>query len=103
MKCVIQWIDEEGKPTPDSNDAVMMAHYHRPRWSLPGGGPGNTIIGYEEEIERSFPMCKEHYDRHVTPKLLWPLGGWSFEAIPSSNSLTPQTEAADAAPPVATR
>ena len=102
MKCTIQWIDEEGKPTPDQNDAVMMAHYHRPKWSLPGGGPGNTITGYHEEIERSFPICKEHYSR-VTPKLRWPVGGWSFEPIPSSSSITPPTEAASPAQPAATQ
>jgi len=87
MRCVIQWVDQDGKPTPDANDAVMMAHYHRPKWSLPCGGPGNQIIGYHEEIERSFPICEEHLAR-VTPDLRWPRGGWTFAPLETPASST---------------
>jgi hypothetical protein len=78
MKCKIQWIDDKGKPTPDENDAVMMAHYHTPIWGVPG--PNNRIIGYSEEIQESFPICAEHYAR-VAYSFRPPVGGWTFTPI----------------------
>ncbi len=75
--CKTQWISDEGKPTPDNNPAVMMAHYHEPIWSMPGGGIGNKITRHSDKIRDSFPICADHYAR-VTPEMLWPRGGWSF-------------------------
>lgn len=79
MKCQVQWIDPKtGKFTPDDNEAVMMAHFHEPIWGTPG--PDNSIKGYSDKIQDSFPICAEHYarvDRHFRP----PLGGWTFEPI----------------------
>lgn len=76
MKCAIQWIDKQGNSTPDDNPAVAMAHFHKPIWALPCGGPGNKIIGYSDEIERSFPICQAHLDRvDATFK------GWSFTLL----------------------
>jgi hypothetical protein len=80
MKCQIQRIDEKGKPTSDDNDAVMIAHAHEPKWSLPCGGLGNKIIGYSAEIRDSFPICAAHYAR-VTHTMRFPAGGWSFSGI----------------------
>lgn len=79
-KCRIQWISDEGKPTPDNNAAVMIAHSHEPIWSMPCGGIGDKIIGYSERIHDSFPICANHYSR-VTPEMLWPHGGWSFTKV----------------------
>jgi hypothetical protein len=62
MKCQIRWIDEKGKPTPDENDAVAMAHFHKPIWSVPTGAPDNRIMGYSDEIQESFPICQAHLD-----------------------------------------
>jgi hypothetical protein len=77
MKCQIQWIDTEtGKPTPDDNDAVAMAHAHKALWSLPCGGIGNRVIGYSQEIHQSFPICAHHLAR-MKPE--W--NGWSVTPL----------------------
>jgi hypothetical protein len=76
MKCQIQWVNKQGNPTPDENEAVAIAHFHKPIWALPGGGPGNHIVGYSEEIEREFLICQEHLDA-VGPDFK----AWSFSPI----------------------
>lgn len=78
--CKIEWVSDEGKPTPDNNPAVMMAHSHEPIWSMPCGGIGNQVIGYSDKIRSSFPICSAHYER-VTPEMVWPHGGWSFTTL----------------------
>jgi hypothetical protein len=77
MKCKIQWIDDRGQPTPDDNEAVAIAHYHKAIWLLPSGGPGNKIIDYSDEIKVSFPICQEHLDKM---KPSWK--GWSVSSLP---------------------
>ncbi len=79
MKCQISWIDANGKPTPDENDAVMMAHFHEPIWGQPS--PDNRIVGYGE-VRDSFPICAEHYAR-VDYHFRFPVGGWTFTPIDS--------------------
>ena len=83
MQCQIQWIDDNGKPTPDDNDAIMMAHSHKPKWLLSSGGPGNKQVGYEEEIQQSFPICEKHY-ASVSPNMRYPRGMWEFSLISDS-------------------
>lgn len=78
MKCQVSWVDEHGKPTPDENDAVMMAHFHEPIWGTPG--PGNKIQGYSEKVRESFPICAQHYAR-VDATFRMPRGGWTFEPV----------------------
>lgn len=78
MKCQIQWIDSNGKPTPDTNDAVMIAHFHVPVHEYGTG----KILSYKDDIQGSYPICAEHYAQ-VTYKLLLPIGGWSFTPIES--------------------
>lgn len=78
--CKIQWVSNEGKPTPDGNTAVMLAHFHEPVWSMSSGCVGSKMAGYSEKIQQSFPICAEHYTR-VTPEMLWPRGGWSFTSL----------------------
>ena len=80
MKCRIQWIDKDGRRTPDDNDAVAMAHFHRPIWEYPGGNPENRIVGYAAETQQSFPICAKHLEQAKGP---WsrPLPGWSFTPL----------------------
>jgi hypothetical protein len=63
MKCKISWIDPSGKQTPDENEAVGMAHFHKPLWSVPSGSPDNKIVGYSKKIQESFPICAQHLKR----------------------------------------
>lgn len=80
MKCQIQWIDEDGRRTPDDNEAVAMAHVHRSIWAFPNGDPANHIVGYAEDIANSYPICAEHLKRLKSP---WgtPIRGWSSTPI----------------------
>jgi hypothetical protein len=73
MKCKIQWVNSEG-PTPDENEAVMIAHFHKPLMMFPASV-------YGEEIQESFPICQNHYER-VEPRFrLENGGGWTFTPI----------------------
>ena len=81
MQCQIQWVDSQGNATPDSNDAVAMAHHHEAIWSLPCGGPSNHIVGYSDKISASFPICQMHLDQAKKEKLNLNHGGWSFGPI----------------------
>lgn len=88
ITCEIKWIDNNGQPTPDQNEAIMMAHFHEIVWSLPCGGPGNKEIGYNEKIAQSIPICAAHYAQ-VTPGMHFPEGGWSFTPLElTANELT---------------
>jgi len=80
MKCQVRWIDIKGQPTPDENDAVMMAHYHESIWATPTGSPDNHIIGYSETIRESFPICAAHYAM-VNDSFRLPKGGWTFTPL----------------------
>jgi hypothetical protein len=80
MKCQIEWIDSRGKPSPDHNDAVMIARFHESIWSHPNGHPNNRIIGYSETIRSEFPICQVHLDT-VRPEIRFPAGAWSFRPI----------------------
>lgn len=70
--CQIKWIDADGNGTSDTNKAVMMAHFHKSSRAY-----GGKLLRYTEYIDRSFPICAEHYSQ-VTPNMLYPVGGWSF-------------------------
>lgn len=81
MKCQIQWIGLDGKPTPDQNDAVAIACVHDAIWSHPEGSPNNRIVGYADTIRERFPICADHL-----PQLRGLVGrGWSIEPLPGGN------------------
>jgi len=75
-KCKIQWIDSNGKATPDENDAVMVAQFHRPVLAVYTG----KTLEYSSLIQESFPICAEHYAQ-VTNDMRFPRGGWTFVPI----------------------
>lgn len=52
--CRIQWIDKHGKPTPDSNPAIMECRTK-----------DRVLEKYGTRIEASqwYPVCRDHYSR----------------------------------------
>lgn len=64
-KCKIQWIDQNGEPTPDDNEAIGEV------WRV-----ANTQIHHGRQIHFSesehFPICAEH-------ALRLPMPHWEFE------------------------
>jgi len=80
-KCKIAWIDANGKATPDDNDAVAIALFHRPVYAQYTG----KITEYSSLIEESFPICAEHR-KQVTADMLFPRGGWAFVPIPENDA-----------------
>lgn len=82
MKCQIRWIGLDGKPTPDQNDAVAIAHYHEAIWKCPTGCIDNRIVGWTEKIAQSFPICADHL-----PQLRGLIGrGWSVSPLPKEEA-----------------
>jgi hypothetical protein len=81
MKCQVKWVNAQGRLTPDTNDAVMMAHFHEPIWGTPG--PNNKIQGYSATVRESFPICAAHYAM-VDASFRLPRGGWTFTPIAES-------------------
>jgi hypothetical protein len=79
--CKIQWIDSEGKCTPDQNPAVAIAHAHESIWLRPAGGEDNRVVGYSNKIVESFPICRAHLGR-LNPG--WK--GWSVGPLPAEES-----------------
>ena len=87
MKCEIKWIDKDGRPTPDENEAVGYAHSHESIWSMPCGGINNKIVGYNPRVIRqSFPICAAHLAQAPRRLHLENGGGWSFTPL----KLTPE-------------
>jgi len=77
MQCGIQWIDSQGKPTPDENTAVAWAQYHycKHEW-----GTGR-IVEVLRAVDVSYPICAAHLAQ-VTPDMRFENGGlWSFAPI----------------------
>jgi hypothetical protein len=72
-QCKVQWINEQGQPTPDNNEAVMVAQFHQPIHAYLTA----KVVEYSSLIQDSFPICAEHYSR-VTPDMRFPQGGWTF-------------------------
>lgn len=79
-KCQVQWINKYGQPTPDQNEAVMVAHYHEAKWLCSTGCENNRIIGYLENVRESFLICAEHSAR-ITDDMRFPKGGWTFTPL----------------------
>lgn len=55
MKCKIQWIDENGRPTPDENEATVLI---RMKAHDPVMADGRTVHIDESEW---YPCCASHY------------------------------------------
>jgi sarcosine oxidase delta subunit len=58
MKCRIQWINDDGERTPDTNDAVgyawIEAYYQQPSDTLP--------YGLQHEESEHYPICRSHLE-----------------------------------------
>lgn len=71
LKCAIQWVGEDGNPTPDYNDAIgivhMPAHTETTR-------AGNTI---HYERSRDWPICAEHA-KHLSER---GMHIWKFRSL----------------------
>ena len=57
MKCEIQWVDKDGNPTPDDNEAIGIVHVPKHDVLMRDG----TI--YTAEETRHFGICREHVRR----------------------------------------
>jgi len=75
MDCKIQWIDDNGKGSPDTNQATHMAQFHTPIFNKNG-----STISYTETIREEYPICPKHMEM-VTTEMYYPLGAWSFIPI----------------------
>ena len=51
-RCQIQWVDADGNPTPDTNEAVGTVQCL--------GYPCRANPSYKPEPSREFPICAEH-------------------------------------------
>lgn len=63
MKCVIAWMDEAGRVTPDKNEAVGWAYTQ-------------IETGRVVEEKGRFPICEKHRKQMKTFPAAW---GWQFE------------------------
>ena len=77
MRCRIQWVDIQGNPTPDQNEAIglvwvqahieQLAHEH-----------GGSRLGWHAVPEsKHFPICADHARQLGTAGMHW----WQFEAL----------------------
>lgn len=74
VKCKIRWIDKEGKPTQDENEAIGKVRclgYIYPR---------NPI--YKPEVSQWYPICESHKREFDKIRLCVCRGGrWEFRTI----------------------
>ncbi len=75
MKCTIKWVDDQGNPTPDKNEAIGFAVY----WRKEHGGATS--------FEQRYPICAKHLEEMPTtadaewyPGTGYTTSGWRFEA-----------------------
>lgn len=64
MKCQIRWIDQNGDPTPDDNEAEYMATYYFPEIN---------------EKSEPFPCCEKHKEKGKE------YHNWTFDPIIKDN------------------
>jgi hypothetical protein len=62
MKCVIKWVDAQGEPTPDDNDAAVMVRL--PLRVEQHNGRTLTL-----HATKWFPCCAEHAKRLRDPAM----------------------------------
>lgn len=76
MKCQAQWVDANGKPTPDENEAVAMGHVHK--MATPMSLDPRVQPTYLDEVVKSLPVCAEHM-KQVKYNWRYGSGGaWTF-------------------------
>lgn len=82
-KCEIKWIDAQGKPTPDENDAIGYAVFHMHDLD-------DTHVGLQfGATERKYPICATHREtlRQFENKLIELTRGlatsWTYEDGPN--------------------
>jgi len=80
MKCIIRWIDSQGNPTPDDNEAVCLVQPFDPRHLDPTTNKWTTPddFDFEKEVKKyhrvdgdiivpeigyGLPCCEEHLKR----------------------------------------
>lgn len=68
MKCVIQWIDEQGNRTPDDNEAIQYCRIKAHIFERPVDCPPNISdiwASYDIPVPASswWPICAEHSKR----------------------------------------
>ena len=65
MRCTIQWVDENGDPTPDDNEAVgivyIKEHTKESRYYPTGH--------YHFPQSRAYPICEKHLGRFYSEHL----------------------------------
>lgn len=72
MKCEIQWIDEKGKPTPDTNPAIGFAFLPaRDQWI------GGRLVHFEPS--KVYAICACHAAQLREPGMEL----WQFQALES--------------------
>lgn len=83
-KCTIQWLGQDGQPTPDANDAIGVAWVlaHDVQVSLSTDGTGPYKRHHIEESHR-MPICAEHRAQMVAERLE-AHSHWRFEAYPDT-------------------
>ena len=79
MKCQIQWIGADGKPTADSNEAVAVACYHGAIFETYTG----RVLGHEKEVRDRFPICAAHLPE-LERMVAKGKDGWSIEPLPAA-------------------
>lgn len=72
--CCIQWIDEAGHPTPDTNPAIGRVKLRSHQITLPDGRL------YRVEESDWFPICQTHATRLQDPDMCH----WIFELFPTN-------------------
>lgn len=77
MNCQAKWIGLEGKPTPDQNRAIAIAHAHKAVYV------DGRLTRYEAEIAQSFPVCADHLPQ--LRGLIGPGKGWSVTPLPAES------------------
>lgn len=79
--CCIQWIDRDGKPTPDRNESTYIACAHELVRVIDPHAYPHMLVEYGPKIVQTSPMCSTHYLR-VEGRMLYGNGGmWEFKPM----------------------
>lgn len=84
LTCKIQWIDENGKRTPDSNVAVAIAYAHEAKSR--DQRTGRAIEFWPDKFVDHYPICQDHLARVESEMLFENGGSWSFEKLGTDNA-----------------
>ena len=71
--CAIQWIDDHGKPTPDTNEAIGIVYREAYVSQYPSAV--NGVIQFERSED--FPICAEHAKQLKNPGM----EHWHFQPL----------------------